>query len=236
MAIGMARMFGFPFPENFNLPYVATSVTDFWRRWHISLTSWFRDYLYVPLTGNRVWTPAWRVYLSVFAVFFLCGLWHGAKTTFVVWGIVHGAALVVERLFLLRVLERVPRVLRHLYCLTFIVVSWAIFRADDLAQAAGVLQAMFTGGAASGLHSVGRYLDGHVAVVLLAGAIGSTPWLPSLAGLLERKRQRRSGDDRATAFDLAFRGIGHLTLIGILLLSFAQIAAGTYNPFIYFRF
>src|SRR6185436_9027443 len=140
MAIGLAQLFGFRFKENFNYPYVSQSIQEFWRRWHISLSAWFRDYLYVPLGGNRV-APG-RVYLNLVTVFFLCGLWHGASWTFVVWGLYHGAFLVLERLGLAAWLGRMPRALRHVYALLVVMVGWVFFRAESLSAAAGLLQAM----------------------------------------------------------------------------------------------
>ena len=140
MAIGLARLFGFRFPENFRYPYVATSVQDFWRRWHISLSSWFRDYVYVPLGGNRA-SPL-RTYLNLVIVFFLCGLWHGASWSFVVWGLYHGAFLVIERLGAAAWLERRSPFLRHTYVMLVVLVGWVFFRADTMSQAGAYLAAM----------------------------------------------------------------------------------------------
>jgi hypothetical protein len=131
---------GSGFKENFNYPYVSQSIQEFWRRWHISLSAWFRDYLYVPLGGNRVAPGA--CYLNLVTVFFLCGLWHGASWTFVVWGLYHGAFLVLERLGLAAWLGRMPRALRHVYALLVVMVGWVFFRAESLSAAAGLLQAM----------------------------------------------------------------------------------------------
>ena len=130
MAIGLGRMFGFKFPENFNYPYIATSVTDFWRRWHITLSAWLRDYLYIPLGGNRV--PKWRVYLNLLTVFFLCGMWHGATWTFVAWGLFHGAFLIIERVGLARWLRASSRVLRHGYALLVVMIGWVFFNAHTI--------------------------------------------------------------------------------------------------------
>src|SRR5215469_14568338 len=130
MAIGLGRMLGFRFKENFNYPYVSQSMTEFWRRWHISLSSWFRDYLYVPLGGNRISNA--RTYFNLCVVFLLCGLWHGAAWTFVAWGAAHGALLVIERLGLGRVLARAPRPVRHAYVLAAVMATWVLFRSNDL--------------------------------------------------------------------------------------------------------
>jgi alginate O-acetyltransferase complex protein AlgI len=140
MAIGLGRMFGFRFPENFRWPYIADTVQDFWRRWHMSLSSWFRDYLYVPLGGNRA--SKRRMYFNLVLVFFLCGLWHGASWSFVVWGLYHGTFLVVERLGLAGVVRRFPAPVRHAYLLVVVMIGWVFFRADTLQHAVAYLGAM----------------------------------------------------------------------------------------------
>jgi alginate O-acetyltransferase complex protein AlgI len=227
MAIGLGRMFGFRFPENFRHPYVADTVQEFWRRWHISLSSWFRDYLYVPLGGNR--GSAARTYANLVIVFFLCGLWHGASWSFVVWGLFHGAFLVIERLGLAALLERLPAPLRHAYLLLVVMVGWVFFRAETLTQAIAYLGAMAGLGAAQPTpYAVGFHLTPELALALLAGAIGAMPVLPALA----RWRARQAPAPLTWAADVA--GAGALLLL--LGASIVQMAARTYNPFIYFRF
>ena len=140
MALGLGKMFGFRLPENFNYPYSAVSIQDFWRRWHMTLSRWFRDYLYIPLGGNR--KGSGRTVANLFIVFFLCGLWHGANMTFVVWGLMHGLFLAIERTSFVRVLESWPRLLRHVYVLSIILVSWMVFRAASLNQVMGIGKAM----------------------------------------------------------------------------------------------
>ena len=226
MAIGLAHLFGFRFKENFNYPYVAQSIQEFWRRWHISLSAWFRDYLYVPLGGNRV-SPG-RTYVNLVTVFFLCGLWHGASWTFVVWGLYHGAFLVVERLGLAAWLHRLPRPLRHVYALLVVMVGWVFFRAESLAGAFGVLQAMAGVGASLPTpYSVGWYLTPEVALAIAAGTAGSMPLWPWLGGRLMSREQRLgplASGVTCAALAVIFAGCAML------------IAAHTYNPFIYFRF
>ena len=141
MAIGLGKMFGFELKENFRHPYAASSVRDFWHGWHISLSTWFRDYLYIPLGGNRC--SAVRNHFNLLAVFFLCGLWHGASWTFVVWGLYHGCFLVIERTRIGSWIERMPKAVRHAYTLLVVVVGWAIFRADTLSHAQTLLGTMF---------------------------------------------------------------------------------------------
>ncbi len=224
MAIGLARLFGFHFPENFNYPYTARSMTDFWRRWHQSLSRWFRDYLYVPLGGNRG-SPA-RTYLNLMVVFFLCGLWHGASWNFVIWGLLHGFFLVVERVLPSRPLSPAVRSLGHLYVLVAVLIAWVFFRANTLPEALAFLKAMFGAGAAAA--SAHRYLDTETVMALVAGALGSWPLLPLLDKLRERLRSPVS------QLGLSLCGTGALACI--FLACAMRLSAGTYNPFIYFRF
>lgn len=235
MAIGLGRMFGFHFPENFRYPYVATSVQEFWRRWHLSLSAWFRDYLYVPLGGNRA-APA-RVYVNLITVFALCGLWHGASWTFVVWGLFHGAFLVMERL---AGRERRPaptgawRVIGHVYALLVVMVGWVFFRAGSLAEASRLLAAMagVTSEATPTL-DVSWYLTPEVVVALTAGIVGATPLAPVLAS----RWVRHTGGDDGPAWLPAAASAGLVVVLAALFVTSAMLsAAGTYSPFIYFRF
>jgi alginate O-acetyltransferase complex protein AlgI len=222
MAIGLGLMFGFKFPENFNFPYTAASIQEFWHRWHMTLSNWFRDYLYIPLGGNR--SGSLRTCANLVTVFFLCGLWHGASWTFVIWGLYHGLFLGVERLGFARVLEQLWHPLRHCYALLVVVIGWVLFRADSLNQAQGILSAMF-GLTAAGVNAlpVDYYLTGKVACALLVGIIASTTifrriiWKPTQSRL----------------WTPALRAV---TVTVILLLSTAELASTSYNPFIYFRF
>ncbi|HEX4339035.1 MAG TPA: MBOAT family O-acyltransferase [Polyangiaceae bacterium] len=233
MAIGLGRMFGLRFLENFDYPYVAESVTEFWRRWHISLSRWFRDYLYIPLGGNRT-TPA-RTYVNLVVVFFLCGLWHGASYTFVFWGLYHGAFLVLERAGVGALLERAPRILRHAYLLLVVIVGWVFFRTDSLASAWTYLEAM-----AGHAHGTGRvfrlsqYLNDEVLLATAVGVVGAAPVLPWLGGL--RAGWVSGEGPRRAALRVGWDVLA-LSATGLVLLgSAALLASGTYNPFIYFRF
>ncbi|HEX8136049.1 MAG TPA: MBOAT family O-acyltransferase [Pyrinomonadaceae bacterium] len=233
MAIGLARMFGFHFPENFAYPYIAQSITDFWRRWHISLSTWFRDYLFFPL-GVR--GPRWRIYRNLLIVFFLCGLWHGASWSFVVWGLFHGMFLVFERLGLAAWLQKRPRALRHIYSLLVVMTAWVFFRADSLSHALLFLKAM-TGGAPGAVaeYQAVYYLDAQLLLALSLGLLGSLPVVPWL-----RKRVSGliAGVEGATGalLETGARLFRLAALSAIFLASTALSAAGTYNPFIYFRF
>jgi len=232
MAIGLGRMFGFRFPENFRWPYIALSVQDFWRRWHISLSTWFRDYLYKPLGGNRV--PPARMYTNLVTVFFLCGLWHGASWNFVIWGLWHGAFLVIERVTHTR--RENQRSFsrfrgfafswRHAYTLAVVMIGWVFFRAETLPGALAFLKAL--AGLSPALPAplgVRWFLSNDVLLAMAAGIVGSTPWLPALAARQEPSRAE-------SPMTLA----GALALTAVFLLSVMHVAARSYNPFIYFRF
>jgi alginate O-acetyltransferase complex protein AlgI len=229
MAIGLGSMFGFNFPENFRWPYIARTVQDFWRRWHMSLSTWFRDYVYVPLGGNRVSRA--RTYVNLVVVFFLCGLWHGASWNFVIWGLYHGAFLVAERLGLASRVERLWRPLRHAYLLIVVMIGWVFFRAETLPGAIAFLKAM----AGQGLgrptpFTVTWHLTPELWLALVAGIIGSAPIVS--AATRWRARSIEVRPRRAVFWDTAAMATLMLLLVG----SIAQIAARTYNPFIYFRF
>jgi alginate O-acetyltransferase complex protein AlgI len=244
MAIGLARMFGFRFPENFRYPYSARSIQDFWRRWHISLSAWFRDYVYVPLGGNRV-APG-RTYLNLITVFFLCGLWHGANWTFVVWGLYHGLFLVLERRGAATWLSARPAVVGHVYAVLVVLVGWVFFRADSMTAATGMLRAMV--GASPALptpFAPGWYLTPEVMLALAAGAVGSMPWGQGMRARFARAQARdgrqETGDrTRATGDEPVVGWVPSLAVTAalwiVLLGSLSLVAARTYNPFIYFRF
>ncbi len=232
MAIGLGRMFGFRFLENFRWPYVARSITEFWRRWHISLSTWFRDYLYVPLGGNRRGRA--RTYANLVTVFFLCGLWHGASWSFVVWGLFHGAFLVVERVGPGRALARLPRPLAHAYVVLVVMVGWVFFRASTLEHAAGYLGAMAglaSAGASPATLPVAAYVDRVELLAIALGVVGSVPWAPALGAWCERLRARGR-----FALDGAFAVAADAALAVGLVGSAMLLSADTYNPFIYFRF
>ena len=233
MAIGLGRMFGFRFLENFNYPYISKSVREFWRRWHISLSSWFRDYLYVPLGGNR--QGALRTHFNLLTVFFLCGLWHGASWNFVVWGLLHGLFLIIERLGFEKILVRLWAPLRHFYLLSVVMITWVFFRVDTLSAALGYLAVMF--GQANGgttpvaLMQIGR--DAQTAII--AGIIFSAPvfsWLNRFRQSVLSHRHRKM----SMVFDGTAGAVKTVGLSLILYVSILFISSGAYNPFIYFRF
>lgn len=220
MAIGLGRIFGFRFPENFNYPYIARSVTEFWRRWHMTLSRWFRDYLYIPLGGNR--GSAQRTYLNLWIVFLVTGLWHGAAWAFVFWGAYHGAFLILERLGLGALLERLPRPVSHVYLLLVVILGWVPFRAVDFGQTLDMWQAMLLGarGVEAAAYPLGRYMDSYVAVTLAAGVLLSTPVVPWLVPRIAA----------VAPWILTLR------FWGLFVLALVTAAASSYSPFIYFRF
>ena len=212
MAIGLGKMLGFDFPDNFNYPYISKSITEFWRRWHMTLGSWFREYVYIPLGGNRKGKA--RQILNMAVVWFLTGFWHGADWNFILWGLFYLALLIIEKLWLLKKLERAP-VLAHIYTMLFVIVGWAIFFITDLGQLGDFLRRLFvpTGGI-SALYYLRNY-----AVIFVVAMVFCTP-LPMR--LYEKIKH-----------NTLLRGL----CLGVLLaLSIAYLSNATYNPFLYFRF
>jgi alginate O-acetyltransferase complex protein AlgI len=237
MAIGLGRMFGFRFLINFNYPYIARSIQEFWRRWHISLSRWFRDYLYIPLGGNRC-APS-RVYANLLIVFFLVGLWHGASWNFVLWGMVHGGFLILERSGFGAILARGWAVVRHLYVLLVVMLAWVLFRADTLDYAWAFIQGLF--GAASGagtVFHVGLYWNRETAIIFAVGVIAATPVLPWLKRrwFLAPPPQLGRALLQSPVLNTVFSVIVISLLLLIVLGAGMHLAAGTHNPFIYFRF
>ncbi|MFH0785735.1 MAG: MBOAT family protein [Pseudomonadota bacterium] len=233
MAIGLGYMFGFRLPENFNYPYLAQSVQEFWQRWHITLSQWFRDYLYIPLGGNRRGNV--RTYGNLCVVFLLCGLWHGANWTFIVWGLMHGLFLVLERWRLAAFLARCPRLVRHLYLLLFIVVSWVFFRAETLNGALGYLGAMLGIGTQPQTNPwLLLKMDRQIALVLALSCLFAFPLVPFIIDFLRRFADTQG--NRGELYLNIFRGIKVVGFSCLFLLALMEMASGTYNPFIYFRF
>ncbi len=219
MAVGLGRMLGFEFMRNFNYPYISRSITEFWRRWHISLGTWFREYLYIPLGGNRVSTP--RLFFNLLVVWAATGIWHGASWNFLLWGLYFAALLILEKAFLLKLLDKLPALLRHLYTLFLVAVSWAIFAVEDFSQLGAYLKAMF-GLAGGGLTAPAAwYYFRSFLPVLLISAVASTP----LAARLWRRLPERS-----------MRLLLPVLLLAGLVFSTAYLVDATYNPFLYFRF
>ena len=223
MAIGLGRLFGFSFPENFNYPYISGSITEFWRRWHMSLGSWFRDYVYIPLGGNRV--SRGRHFMNILLVWLLTGFWHGAAWNFLFWGLYFAALLMAEKAFLLPRLKKC-RFLTHLYVLLLVTVSFVIFDAENMGAAFACLGAMFGGGGYSLVSPEALYCLRSYGVVLLLASVGATPLPGRVArGLRESPRWGRAAAVGET--------VGLLALMAICT---AYLVDGSYNPFLYFRF
>ncbi len=220
MAVGLGLIFGFSLPRNFRRPYASASITEFWRRWHISLSTWFRDYLYIPLGGNR--GAPWTVWRNLIVVFLLCGLWHGASWTFVLWGAWHGGFLVLERAGLGKVLRGLPRPVGWLYALVAVMFGWVLFRGADLANTLDIWTGMIGGHPHAEL---GR----HAASALTR----QVSWLMPVAALLAVFGLRLPPTPRLGAARI---WADNLAVAGLLALSLLQVAAGTYSPFLYFRF
>jgi alginate O-acetyltransferase complex protein AlgI len=234
MAIGLGLMLGIKLPENFNYPYISMSITEFWRRWHMTLSSWFRDYLYIPLGGNR--KGAVRTYVNLITVFFLCGFWHGANHTFIVWGLYHGMFLIIERLGLSSILNRTWKPLRHSYALVVLIIGWVFFRAENLRHATAFLKTMVGLGSEQGVHySISQFFPADVSIVLIAGIIGSTPFLPVINRLLSI-HLIPPHPVRGEAGFFVLYSMRILALLLIMAVVSMNLAGGSYNPFIYFRF
>jgi alginate O-acetyltransferase complex protein AlgI len=233
MAVGMGKMFGFTFIENFNFPYMAESIRDFWRRWHISLSLWFRDYVYIPLGGNRV--SEIRNQLNLFIVFFLCGLWHGANWTFVIWGIYNGIFLILERTRFGTWMDQAPRPVRHLYAIVVIMMGWVVFRANSYQEAHHFYLALFGLGDPATPHPFVRYLSNYALFSLAFGLLFCGPTWAWIKSTCTRIVQASPPNIR-TGVQVVGASLETILLVALLMLSIILLAGGTYNPFIYFRF
>ena len=223
MAIGLGKIFGFDFLENFNYPYISGSVREFWRRWHISLSSWFRDYLYIPLGGSR--KGAWRTYRNLFIVFFVTGLWHGASYNFILWGLFHGMFLVLERWKLGAFLERIPQVFRHIYTLLIVMIAWVFFRAETLPEAGQYLLQMVNV-THWNWNVVYTNINPEQVTFMILGILFSLP-------VVDRFTERfvENGRRKQVWNSLYLAVVG-----GGFILSICYMTGSGFNPFIYFRF
>ncbi len=223
MAIGLGKMFGFDFLENFNYPYISNSITDFWRRWHISLSSWFRDYVYIPLGGNR--RGKLRQCVNIMIVWFLTGFWHGANWNFMLWGVYFGVILLCEKLFLGKALGKLPVFFRHLYALFFIVIGWGIFAYEDFDALTQNFKNMFGIGAIPLINKQTVFWLAQYAVTIVILVIASTPLPKKLCMKL-----------RDTLPQLCGCVLQPLAAVCLLFISTAYLAGSSFNPFLYFRF
>lgn len=228
MAIGLGRMFGFEFKENFNFPYVAKSIQDFWRRWHISLSTWFRDYLYIPLGGNR--KGPFRVYFNLLLVFLCTGFWHGDSWNFIFWGLFHGTFLIVERLGLAKILNKLPSFIGRVYTLIIVLIGWIFFRVENIDSA--ILFTKLTMANAWGgfqLTDILIYLEKDYLIALSVAAF-------SLIGYSEKIYNKLVELKPIPFFDIIFSIGKYALLLLVLIICMAYLSTNTYNPFIYFRF
>lgn len=217
MAIGLGRMFGFEFLENFNYPYISRSVVEFWKRWHISLTTWFREYVYFPLGGNRV--PKWKWIRNILIVWTLTGIWHGAGWNFLLWGLYYGAWMLAERLFLGKWLEKLPGAVRHIYTMFIVLIGWALFAVEDMGRLGAYFSSLFGGG--GWFNAVDGYRLRTYLPTLVILIVGSTPLMGKLWDRL---------GERTRAV------LQPLLVLGALILCTASLVDAGYNPFLYFRF
>jgi len=224
MAIGIGKMLGFDFPENFNYPYISKSIKEFWKRWHISLSTWFRDYLYISLGGNRKGKII--TYRNLIIVFFLCGLWHGASWNFVIWGLFHGLFLVLERTPFGKVMSKATAFVKHVYVLLIVMIGWVFFRAENLHSSITYLQTMFSF-KADNKYYILEIFQADTVIMLIAGFVFSTPVFQYF---LKKLNNMRSAVKPAIEISLM------ILLFALFIICAVGLAAGTYNPFIYFRF
>ena len=224
MAIGLGRMFGFHFLENFNYPYISKSITEFWRRWHMSLSSWFRDYVYIPLGGNRKGTII--LVRNIFIVWALTGIWHGANWTFVIWGLMFGIMLIIEKLFLTKHLEKMPSILQRIYVLFTVMISFIIFNANSIGEAWNNIIGLFGANGESLINASTVYYLKSYLVVLVIAIIGSTPLLKNIIEKLKTK----------TNANKIINLLESIAMASILIIVTAYLVDNSYNPFLYFRF
>ncbi len=223
MAIGLGKIFGFDFLENFNYPFISTSATEFWRRWHMSLGSWFRDYVYIPMGGNRVSKPRW--FFNILVVWLLTGFWHGAAWNFIVWGLFFAVLLVVEKLFLLDLLKK-TKVLKRVYIVLAVLISFVIFNASDMREAFSYIGGMFGAGSIPVINSEMLYYLKSYAVVIILALVGSTPIVKNIALRLEK----------STKFGKVIKVLEPVAVAALLVVMTAYLVDGSFNPFLYFRF
>ncbi len=224
MAIGLGRVFGFRFAENFDYPYVSKSVTEFWRRWHMSLGSWFRDYLYIPLGGNRVSKARW--FFNIFVVWFSTGFWHGASWNFIVWGLYFAVLLVFEKMYLLKKLEN-SKVLSRIYVLFTVLISFVIFNATDMKEAFAYIGGMFGIGGVPFMTKEFVYYLRSFGIVLILAIVGATPLVKQVV-LKVKSRNERS--------EKVLNILEPVVLVLLLIVMTAYLVDGSFNPFLYFRF
>ncbi len=234
MAIGLGRMFGFDFIENFNYPYISKSIREFWKRWHISLSTWFRDYLYIPLGGNRV--SETRIYFNLIVVFLLCGLWHGANWTFVVWGLWHGFFLVIERKKIGELIDSMFAPLKYAYAFLIVMLGWVFFRSGSIEFAFGYVTKMFGFKSAGALYYPSMFFDYYFIFALVLGAVFSTPVAPRLKMAVDTFLGRYEGTFACYFFRKSYIVLYEITLVFIFVVCVLQMGGRKDSTFIYSLF
>ncbi len=224
MAIGMGRMFGFHFLENFNYPFISKSLTEFWRRWHMSLGNWFRDYVYIPMGGNRVSKLKWI--RNIFVVWFMTGFWHGAQWNFIVWGIYFALMLALEKYFIKKVLQKLPAIMRHVYMLLFVLLSFVLFNGDGMGESLTNLAGMFGLLGVPWINAFTWYYLKSYSFVLGIAVLASTPLSASSVRRLTEKEKVKK----------ILNIVEPAVLVSMLLLVTGYLVDGSFNPFLYFRF
>ncbi len=224
MAIGLGRMFGFRILENFNFPYISKSITEFWRRWHISLSSWFRDYVYIPLGGNR--NGIYRTYFNLFAVFLLTGFWHGATWSFIFWGLFHGLFITTEKIGLNKILNKIPKIFSWIYTILVVIIGWVLFRIEILQNAFDYIKKMFGFGISTN-DNFFSYINKELIIIMILATISSTTFFEKI-----NLKLIKNGFVNTNIYKI----ITNFIFIFMFLYSIIYINSGSYNPFIYFRF
>ena len=222
MAIGLGRMFGFSFTKNFDYPYISKSITEFWRRWHISLSTWFKEYVYIPLGGNKVSVP--RHLINIMIVWFLTGLWHGASWNFVAWGLYYGILLLVEKYILGRLTSKMPHILQHLYLMVIVMIGWVFFFSPGMSYALTYIKCMFTIGSAGLVDKTALYYLTTNIILILICLIGSTPYVHQVFKSVILKKKKKHIRSAVIIYAALF------------VMVIAYLVSATYNPFLYFRF
>ena len=233
MAIGLGKIMGFNFPENFNYPYTAVSITDFWRRWHMTLSSWFREYVYIPLGGNKKGLK--RQLINIFLVWSLTGIWHGAGWNFLLWGMWFAIILILEKVFLGKLLSRIPKIFGWIYAMIVVLISWCFFSLEQIDKIVMFLKSMFGFGEAGFINHTTMYLYSNYYILILLLLLGALPLGKKFVfGIKERCEGKTK---RVWQFARVFLTISeNVFLVAVLILSIANIVDASYNPFLYFRF
>ena len=221
MAIGLGRMFGFHFLENFNYPYISKSITEFWRRWHMSLSSWFKDYVYIPLGGSRC--EKTKIIRNIFVVWFLTGLWHGASWNFILWGLLFGIVLVIEKLFLQKVLDKTPNIFKHIYVLFIVMISFVIFNGENIINN---IQGLFGINNISFINSVSIYYLKNYLIILIISILACTPLFKNIIEKLKNNKK----------INKVINLLEPIYLVLLLFIVTVYLIDNSYNPFLYFRF